>query len=317
MLDLAALLSVYVIWGSTYWALRVGLESFPPFLMAGTRFLIAGSILYSILRLRGTPAPEPKQWRAGALIGALLLIGGNGFVTWSEQYVSSGLAALVCATMPLWTGLLARALGQRVSAREWIGLLVGFVGVALLSLGGELRAHGLAALLLALAPVSWAFGSMLSKRVALAPGAMASATEMLTGGVMMLGIGLVRGETVTHAPSLRAVSAFVYLVLFGSLVAFSAYTHILRTLRPALAVSYAYVNPLIAMFVGVLLGGETIARSTWYCAGVIVAGVAILTTRRGGTDGSLRHDAHPRRRTARLRSGGDADLPVVDVSRAR
>ena len=280
--DLAALGAVYVIWGSTYYALRVGLEGFPPFVMAGTRFLVAGALLYGALRLRGAQRPSLREWRASALIGFLLLAVGNGAVTWAEQWVSSGLAALVVATMPLWTALLSRATGTRIVGRDWLGLTVGFAGVALLSLGGELRAHGLAALVLSIAPISWALGSVLSRRVQLPSGAMATATEMLTGGAMMMLFGLVRGEQLAAPPPLRSWLAFGYLVVFGSLVAFSAYNHLLRHVRPSLATSYAYVNPLIAMLLGVGLGGESIARSTWLAAAVIVAGVAILTTRRGG-----------------------------------
>lgn len=282
LVDLAALGAVYLIWGSTYYALRVGLEGFPPFVMAGTRFLVAGALLYGALRLRGAPRPSLVEWRAAGLIGFLLLGVGNGAVTWAEQWVSSGLAALVVATMPLWTALVARAGGQRTSGREWLGLLVGFGGVALLSLGGELRAHGLAALVLSIAPVSWALGSVWSRRVRLPSGAMATATEMLAGGALMLLFGLLRGERLAALPPLKPWLAFGYLVMFGSLVAFSAYNHLLRHVRPSLATSYAYVNPLIAMLLGVGLGGETIARSTWLAAAVIVAGVAILTTRRGG-----------------------------------
>jgi drug/metabolite transporter (DMT)-like permease len=295
LIDTAALLAVYLIWGSTYYALRVGLKGFPPFVMAGARFLLAGALLYGFLRLRGAPRVSGKEWRASSLIGFLLLGVGNGAVSWSEQWVSSGLAALVVATMPLWTALMARALGQRTSGREWVGLLVGFFGVALLSLGGELRAHGLAALVLSIAPLSWALGSVLSRRVPLPAGAMATATEMLTGGAMMLLFGLVRGERMERLPPTRPVIAFTYLVVFGSLVAFSAYNHLLRHVRPAVAVSYAYVNPLIAMLLGVGLGGESIARSTWLAAAVIVAGVAILTIGRGADHDENRHRSDPRR----------------------
>jgi drug/metabolite transporter (DMT)-like permease len=295
LIDTAALLAVYVIWGSTYYGLRVGLEAFPPFVMSGTRYLVAGALLYGFLRLRGAPRVSWKEWRASMLIGFLLLGVGNGAVTWSEQWVSSGLAALVVATMPLWTALMARSMGQRTSGREWVGLLVGFASVSLLSLGGELRAHGLAALVLSIAPLSWALGSLLSRRVSLPSGAMATATEMLTGGAMMLLFGLLRGERVTQLPPARPVIAFAYLVVFGSLVAFTAYNHLLQNVRPAIAVSYAYVNPLIAMIIGVGLGGESIARSTWLAAAVIVAGVAILTTRRGGDHDANRHRSDPRR----------------------
>jgi drug/metabolite transporter (DMT)-like permease len=275
--DLAALLALYVIWGSTYYGLRVALESFPPFLLAGGRMIVAGSLLYAILRLRGAPRPTRANWGAAAIVGFLLLSVGNGAVTWAEQSVSSSLAAVVVATMPLWAAVLGRFSGERPSPLEWAGLLVGFAGVALLNLGGELRGALLPALALAIAPLSWALGSVWSRRLPLARGPMATATEMLTGGALMLAFGVARGEHVTQAPSTRAVVALVYLVLFGSMVAFSAYTYLLRRARPAVATSYAYVNPLVAIAIGVGIGGEHIGALGWVAAAVIVAGVALIS----------------------------------------
>lgn len=280
LVDLAALLAVYVVWGSTYYALRVGLEGWPPFLLAGVRFVIAGAILYAYLRVSGAPRPTAAGWWASARIGFFLLVCGNGAVTWAEQWVSSSLAALVVATMPLWAALFARAAGERPTGREWLGLALGFAGVAALNLGGELRAHGLSALGLAVAPLAWAWGSVRARRVPLPPGPMATAAEMLTGGVMMLGIALLRHEPIPTAPPARASWALAYLVVFGSLVAFSAYNHLLRHARPALATSYAYVNPLIALALGRLLGGERIAPLTWVAAAVIIGGVALITRAR-------------------------------------
>lgn len=276
-LDVAALLAVYLVWGSTYWALRVALESLPPFLLAGSRFVVAGGALYAVLRLRGVPAPRAAEWRGAALIGLLLLGVGNGAVSWAEQWVGSGLAALVVATMPMWAALFAHWLGERTSRRDWLGLLLGFGGVALLQSGGELRANLGAALALLVAPLSWAFGSAINRRVRLPAGAMATAAEMLTGGAIMLAFAGARGETL-HAVGGRALAAWGYLVVFGSLVGFSAYNHLLRNVRPALATSYAYVNPVIALVIGATLGGERITGLTVAAAGIIVAGVALITT---------------------------------------
>jgi drug/metabolite transporter (DMT)-like permease len=272
---------VYIIWGSTYWALRVALEGLPPFLLAGSRFLVAGGGLYAVLRLRGAPAPHAAEWPGAVLIGFLLPVVGNGCVTWAEQWVGSGLAALVVATMPMWAALFAHWLGERSSRRDWIGLLLGFGGVALLQSGGELRSNVGPALALLIAPLSWAFGSAINKRVRLPSGAMATAAEMLAGGAILVAFGLVRGETL-HRVGARPIVAWVYLTLFGSLLGFSAYNHLMRNVRPALATSYAYVNPLIALAIGALVAGEQITALTLVAAGIIVAGVALITTRRNG-----------------------------------
>jgi drug/metabolite transporter (DMT)-like permease len=280
-LDVAALLAVYLVWGSTYWALRVALAGLPPFILAGSRFVVAGAILYTVLRLRGVPAPRAAEWPGAVLIGFLLPVVGNGAVTWAEQWVGSGLAALVVATMPMWAALFAHMLGERSSRRDWIGLLLGFGGVALLQSGGELRANVGPALALLLAPLSWAFGSAINKRVRLPSGAMATAAEMLAGGVILVAFGLARGETL-HRLGARPLAAWIYLTLFGSLLGFSAYNHLMRHVRPALATSYAYVNPLIALVIGAALAGEQVTPLTLVAAGIIVAGIVLITTRRNG-----------------------------------
>lgn len=283
-IDVAALFGVYVIWGSTYLALRVAVAGFPPFLLAGARFLAAGGALYAFLRLRGAAAPTRAEWRGAAVIGFLLLVVGNGAVTWSEQYVGSGLAALAVASEPAFAALFAHWFGDRATGRDWIGLALGFAGVALLQSGGELRANVGAAVALLAASASWAFGSTVHRRLTLPAGAMATAAEMLTAGAMMSLIGLLRGETVHHADHTwaRPLGAWVYLVVFGSLIGFSAYTHLLRHVRPVVATSYAYVNPVIALMLAAALGGETITLRMIAAAGIIVAGVVLITVRRKG-----------------------------------
>jgi drug/metabolite transporter (DMT)-like permease len=280
--DWLSLLTVYLIWGSTYYALRVAVDpetGFPPLLLAGFRYVTAGAILYAVLRLRGARGPTPRQWGASAQVGFLLLSVGNGGVCIAERAVSSSMAAIVVATMPLWAALIGRAYGQRSTRAEWLGLLVGFAGVALLSFDGELRAHGFETMALALSPLSWAFGTVQSRRLSLPSGLMATACEMLTGGAFLLVAGALRGEHTT-SPDGRAVKALAYLIVFGSLIAFSAFTHLLRSMRPTVATSYAYVNPLIAVALGVGLGREQIHSLTWLAAGVIVAGVALMTLSR-------------------------------------
>ncbi|WP_437586431.1 drug/metabolite exporter YedA [Sorangium sp. So ce1000] len=288
-LVLLSLLTLYVIWGSTYLAVSVALETLPPFLLAGARFTTAGALLYGGLRLRGAPRPTPRQWGAAARVGVLLLVFGNGLVVIAQQWVSSGVAAVVVSTMPLWLALFTAARGRgtggaparapEVSRREWIGLLVGFAGAALLHLGGDLHAAHAGALLILLAPVSWALGSLYSRSLPLPEGPMAVATEMLSAGAVMLGMSALSGEHLAAAPSPRSLLALAYLAVFGSIVALSAYTYLLRNTRPAIATSYAYVNPIVAIALGVLLGGERASATTWAAAAIVGAGVVIVSRR--------------------------------------
>jgi drug/metabolite transporter (DMT)-like permease len=272
----AALLAVYVVWGSTYLAIRVALEGFPPFLMAGVRFVLAGAVLYVWLRLRGTAAPTRAQWGGAALVGGLLLLGGNGGVVVAEQWVASGLTALGVATVALWSALFAGVWGQWPRRLEWVGLGVGFAGVALLNLEGNLRASPMGAVALLVATVSWAFGSMWSRHLDLPRGLMAAAAEMLAGGVLLLVASAAVGEKVPPGPTERAWLALAYLIVFGSWVGFSAYLYLLRRVRPAVATSYAYVNPIVAMFLGVVFAGERITPTEWLAMPVILAGVALF-----------------------------------------
>ncbi|WP_437686219.1 drug/metabolite exporter YedA [Sorangium sp. So ce176] len=287
-LVLLSLAALYLVWGSTYLAVSVALETLPPFLLAGVRFTTAGALLYGVLRLRGAPRPTLRQWGAAARVGVLLLAAGNGLVVVAQQWVSSGVAAVVVSTMPLWLALFTTVRAARggalgapeVSRGEWVGLLVGFAGAALLHLGGALHAEHAGALLIVLAPVAWALGSLYSRTTPLPEGPMAVAAEMLAGGAVMLGISAVAGERLAAAPSSRSLLALAYLVVFGSIVGLSAYTYLLRNTRPAIATSYAYVNPIIAIALGVLLGGERASAATWVAAAVIGAGVLIVSKAR-------------------------------------
>ena len=277
---LLALATVYLVWGSTYLGIKLALDGYPPFLMAGMRFLGAGVALYAWLRLRGTPAPTLAQWRTTAIMGALLLGGGNGLVCLAETTVSSGMAAIAVASMPLWAGLFGWWYGRNPNRREWLGLVIGFAGVLLLNLQGELRATPGGALALMLAPVAWAFGSMWSRGKPLPSPFMSTAAQMLAGGVLMLLIGAVRGESLQSDPPLSATLALFYLSGFGSIAAFSAYVYLLDRVRPALATSYAYVNPPIAVLLGVLLLDERFTVASSVAMAVILAGVVIITRAR-------------------------------------
>ncbi len=269
-----ALLAIYVIWGSTYLGMRIGLQGFPPFLMAGVRFLIAGGGLMLALRGRGEPLPARAQWGGAALVGALLLGLGNGGVMFAEyKGVTSGLAALGIATVPLWTSLFGGLWGQWPTRREWLGLGIGFCGIICLNLEGGLRGSPIGAVSLVVSAVGWAFGSVWSRRLTLPHGAMAPAAQMLCGGVLLLAVSAVRGEHL-HGLPLRPLLAFVYLV-FAAVVGYSAYAYLLAHVRPALATSYAYVNPVIAVGLGALLMGERLSPAGFAALALIVLGVGL------------------------------------------
>ncbi len=274
---LLSLFALYIIWGSTYLGMRFALESFPPFLMAGIRFVIAGTLLYGFLRLRGAAAPTRPQLLGSAIVGILLLAGGNGGVSFAEQWVSSGLAAVGIAAVPLWAALFIGLMGRWPKRIEWVGLLLGFVGVLFLNFENGVWANPIGAIALLFAPMCWALGSALSSRVSLPPGLMASAVQMLIGGTFLLVLGLLLGERITHPPTGQALVSMVFLVFFGSLVAFSAYGYLLRHVRPALATSYAYVNPAVAVGLGVLLAGEHISLIGILAMVVILVGVGLVS----------------------------------------
>ena len=272
-----ALGSLYLIWGSTYLAIRFALEGgFPPFLLGGIRFLIAGGLLFGFLRWRGVRVPSRPQWGNLAVMGALLLLCGNGLVNYGEQSVSSGMTAVIVSSSALWMGVFAALRGDRPTSLEWLGLVIGFLGVLWLSVGGGLAGTplGLAALLLA--SLAWSFGSIWSRGRDLPSPFMAAAGQMLCGGVLMCVVGLGSGEHFNGLPSAKAIAAFWYLVVLGSLAGFSAFIWLLHHVRPALATSYAYVNPAIAVLLGALLAHERFGLHELLAMGVILLGVVAI-----------------------------------------
>lgn len=279
---LLALACVYLIWGSTYLALKYLITGFEPLLGGGSRHLVAGLILFGIAKARGDRSPSWKQWAAATPAGVLLFLIGNGFVTIAEREVSSGIAAIVCGAMPLLIVLFGAATGDRASRKEIIGLLLGFAGVAVMT-AHELADASVGASLLLLAPVGWALGSLAARRLAQAPGMMGAAAQMIVGGVATLGAGIAVGESWPTMDSIPAgaIAAWVYLVVAGSIVAFTAYSFLLRNTRPALATSYAYVNPVIAVLLGVTLAGEKLTLATLAGGALIVAGVAVVVRAKG------------------------------------
>lgn len=272
-----ALFALYVIWGSTYLGIRFALESYPPFLLAGVRFLGAGTLLYGFLRWRGMASPSRHQWRNAAFTGVLLLGFGNGLVCFAEQHVNSGIAAVAVASMPLFAALFAGLYGQWSSRRETVGLLIGFAGVVVLNLGSGLSGSRLGAMALIVAAICWAFGSAWSRRQDMPSGPMNTAAQMLCASAALLLVGFASGERLPAHPTVHASLALVYLAVFGSIVAFSAYLYVLKHARPALATSYAYVNPPVAVLFGVLLAGETVGPFDLAGMAIILLGVAVIT----------------------------------------
>jgi drug/metabolite transporter (DMT)-like permease len=304
------MLVIYVVWGSTYLAIRFGVETMPPFLMAGTRFLVAGGILYGWLRLRGAARPAAADWKSALVLGALLLLSGNGLVTWAEQWLPSGIAALIITTTPLWMMLFEWLIfrGPRPAMLVWIGVAVGFAGVALLMQPGadEHRTiPALAWLAMCAAPVVWSLGSLLAQRSRqLDPPLMATALHMLCGGGLMFAAGLAMGEAVDFDP--RSVSrkswlALLYLITLGSLLAFTTYMWLLRVARPTVVATYAYVNPLVAVFIGAAFGGETLTADVGLAAAMIVGAVALITLR----GRAARREAAADQAAARAARNGD------------
>lgn len=271
------LLSMYVIWGSTYLGIRFALESYPPFLLAGLRFLGAGVVFYAALRLRGIAPPTLPQWRNAAITGLLLLGFGNGLVCYAEESVSSGIAAVAVASMPLFAALFSGMYGEWPNRRESIGLAIGFAGVIVLNLGSGLSGSHVGAFVLLFAAMCWAFGSVWSRRRDMPKGPMNTAAQMLCASVALLAFGFLSGEHLPAHPGVRATAAAVYLAVFGSIIAFSAYLYVLKHARPALSTSYAYVNPPVAVLFGVLLAGEHVGPYDLAGMAIILLGVVVIT----------------------------------------
>lgn len=303
-LVLVAFATIYLVWGSTYLAIRVAIETLPPFLMAGCRFLIAGSLLFALLRFRGLPMPAGIQWRNAAVSGLMLLFVGNGLVVWAEQTVPSGLTALLVGLTPVWFALIdwLRPGGAQPQPRTVLGIIVGFAGVALLALGHGSSMHGdpinlWGMLALVVAGISWAGGSLFSKHHPKAESPwMNAAMQMLFGGVALSVLALLTGEfreVNWAAVSSRSVWGVLYLVVFGSWVGFSAYIWLLKVSKPSHVATYAYVNPVIALFLGSALLGEPLNARVLLAAAIILTGVVIITLPKSA----------PARRLARVFSG--------------
>jgi drug/metabolite transporter (DMT)-like permease len=289
----AAFAAVYVIWGSTYLAIRYAVETLPPALMTGVRFVIAGAMLYGWARLRGAEHPTRPEWLAASVVGCLLLLGGTVSVGWAEQHVASGIASLIVAMTPLWMVLMewAGPGGRPPTARVMAGIFVGIVGLALL-IGPDLLAERgsvdvVSVAVLLLGSLAWAAGSLYSRRAALPASAMLGmGMEMLAGGALCIAAGLLVGEASRlelSAVSSRSAVALAYLVLFGSLLGFTSYLWLLRVSTPARVATHAYVNPVVAVLLGWGFAGEPLTVRTLAAAAVIVTAVALIIARQAGS----------------------------------
>jgi drug/metabolite transporter (DMT)-like permease len=287
---IAAFASIYVIWGSTYLAIRYAVETIPPFLMGGVRFLISGGMLYLWARYRGAARPTRIHWRNAIIAGGFLLLGGNGAVVWAEQFVPSGLTALLVSILPFWLVIIewVRPPRKRPSGAVSIGLLLGFVGIIVLvgpsSVGGHGNVAPLGALVLILGSLSWAIGSFWSRDAELPEsGLLTTGMEMLGGGVLLLIVGALTGELAdfdVHAISRASAIGLLYLITFGSLLGFTSYIWLLDKVSPARLGTYAYVNPIVAVLLGWAIAGERLSIRSGVAAAIVICAVALITTAR-------------------------------------
>lgn len=278
----ACLAATWLVWGSTYLAIKYALISFPPFFQMGTRFIVAGALLLGWLRWRGRALPTRLEWRNALVCGTLMLGGGMGGTAVAETSVGSGLVVAFIAVLPLMIALVNLCYGLKPGRLEAAGIAVGLVGVLMLTQGASFQASTAGLVAVTVACLTWSIGSVLSQRtLPLAPGAMGFASEMLCGGVVLLGLSALAGEAPAWPPAPVAVGAWVYLVVFGSLIAFNAYMVLLARASAGLASSYAFVNPVIAMLLGVAIAGETVTGFEWAAVAVVLAGVVLLVGGRG------------------------------------
>jgi drug/metabolite transporter (DMT)-like permease len=287
---IVAFAALYLIWGSTYLGIRFAIETMPPFLMAGTRFLFAGLIMYAIAWSQSIGKSSWANWRTSLIIGACLLLGGNGGVTISEKYIDSGLAAVIVAIVPIYIVVLGWATGTapRPTAVVWLGLLGGFVGVGIL-LGPALQfssndAHrpAIGMSILLVSSFLWSAGSLYSRAAKHAASPfLTAAQQMICGGLLLLLAGIVTGETRHFHPgslSILSIASFAYLVIIGAVVGYTAYIWLLRHCDPAKVATYAYVNPVVAVLLGAAFAGETLTMRTLIAAGLIIGSVALVIT---------------------------------------
>jgi drug/metabolite transporter (DMT)-like permease len=276
-LVLACLAATWLVWGSTYLAIKIALISLPPFIQMGSRFVFAGALLLAWMKWRGAKMPTMTEWRNAFVVGTLMLGFGMGGVAYSEQSVASGLVVSFIAVQPMWQALLQSAWKVYPTRLEMLGIAIGAIGVSMLVQGQGFGASTSGLIAISVAIICWGLGSVLSQRVTpLAKGATGFASEMLMGGLVLLLMSIIAGESVQFPLDTKSIAAWLYLVVFGSLVAFNAYMVLLERASPALATSYSFVNPIIALSLGIWFGNEIITHWEWLSALVIVSGVVLI-----------------------------------------
>ncbi len=290
---LAAFASIYLIWGSTYLAIMYAVETIPPFIMGGVRFTVSGALLYAWARYRGAPRPNARHWRNAIIAGGFLLLGGNGAVVWAEQYVPSGLTALLVSILPFWLVIIewVRPPRRRPHRAVLVGLIIGFIGIVVLVGPGNIGGHGdvrpIGAVVLILGSLSWAIGSFFSRDADLPQsGLLTTGMEMLGGGALMLIVGAVTGELSNfdvHHVSRPSAIGLIYLITFGSLLGFTSYIWLLDKVSPARLGTYAYVNPVVAVILGWAIASERLSLRTAIAAAIVICAVALITTARSST----------------------------------
>ncbi len=271
-----ALFCTYFIWGSTYLAIRFGIESFPPFLMGGIRFTVAGAVLFVVMRYLGAAMPSGREWLGAGVVGLLLPALGNGTVCYVQQTISSSVAALSIATAPIWMAIFSSIWGHKITLKEWLGIAIGLVGIVLLNLGGSFEGDFTSAFLLIFAAASWSFGSVWGKHLAMPAGLMGAACQMFVGGLALLLVSAYADESWPRHVSPKSWGALVFLIVLGSLIAYSAYQYLLKTVRPLVASSNTFVNPIVAFAVGIWWAGEHVTTVEIAALGVILVGVFLV-----------------------------------------
>ncbi|MFT6067635.1 MAG: drug/metabolite transporter (DMT)-like permease [Methylophilaceae bacterium] len=278
LLIVIALFCTYLIWGSTYLAIRFGIESFPPFLMAGVRFTVAGVILYTVMRFMGSENPTLSEWKGASIVGLLLPALGNGTVCYVQQTVSSSVAALAIATAPIWMAIFSSVWGHHITRQEWVGIFLGVLGIGLLNLGGSLHGDYVSALLLIFAAASWSFGSIWGKHLPMPKGLMGAACQMIAGGIALMIASTYFNESWPENISAKSWGAMLFLIVLGSIVAYSAFQYLLKAVRPLIASSNTFVNPVVAFAVGIWFANEHVTQNEVIALAVILLGVALILT---------------------------------------
>ncbi len=272
----ACLAVVYIVWGSTYLAIRIALEGLPPLLMAGSRNLVAGPLVLGWMFWRGAAWPTARQWRNGVVMGIMMMGLGNGCVCLAEQLVPSGIAALFVGGAPVFAILFGLGFGARPRLFEWLGVLLGLAGMFVLNFDARAAASPAGVVLLVIATASWSLATVLQPRLDMPRGAVSAGVQMVGGGVFLFAMSLLRGEHIAGPVPAQSWFALLYLIVFGSILAYTAFVYVINHSRPALATSYAYVNPVVAVGLGAAFAAERVSAPQLLGMAVILAGVALV-----------------------------------------